>query len=362
MCKINGKKLCKIRKESGMSQAELARKVGVTTAAIQNYEYEKNSPSDANLDKICMILKINKGDIEIHDVGYNFLNQESKIVHNVRNKKGFVRYSTPYDTEKYVRSQCKENEETELKEVECALKNSFSIAGKKYILINPTFIHIPMWQRDTDMAKVQEIAQNFNEDKYDPVKVYTVNGKLFVADGAHRIIALIVNGEIKILVEVLSCNEHDAVLTFLGQQSARKTMTVSDTYRAGVEANIKEYLDFKHLFESENIQITTENNLLENPVGRIIPSASILRMVERDRENLLKSISTIKELDWSGSEKNPFTIRNFKVLKLIYANYGENIKDKLLSNCKGATFYESKVMPVKSNVELYDILSAEINK
>ena len=37
-------------------------------------------------------------------------------------------------------------------------------------------------------------------------------------------------------------------------------------------------------------------------------------------------------------------------------------KEKLLDNCKGAAFYESKVVPVKSNAELYDILSAVINK
>lgn len=80
-------------------------------------------------------------------------------------------------------------------------------------------IHILDWQRNTDMAAVQEIAQNFNEDKFDPIKVYIKNGKLVVVDGAHRIVAFVINRETKILVEILNCNEHEAILTFLSQQS-----------------------------------------------------------------------------------------------------------------------------------------------
>ena len=41
---------------------------------------------------------------------------------------------------------------------------------------------------------------------------------------------------------------------------------------------------------------------------------------------------------------------------------GEDVEDKLLKHCKGATFYESKVLPIKSNAELYDMLSESISK
>lgn len=139
--------------------------------------------------------------------------------------------------------------EHEIKEVQNALKNSFGIGLKKYILVSPKLLHIPVWQRNTDMAKATEIAENFNEDKFDPIKAYvTSTGILEVADGAHRAIAFIIKEELKILVEVLNCTENEAVLTFLGQQSGRKTMTISDTYRAGIKANIEEYINFKQLF------------------------------------------------------------------------------------------------------------------
>lgn len=266
-------------------------------------ESEINNPSDATVDKICLLLKINKNDIEVADVGYSFTQGVSRTVDYARRKKDFVRYSTPRQTEEFVQAHSNAGESMEVKEVDCALKNSFSIASKRYILINPTFIHIPNWQRDTDMAKVQEIAQNFNEDKFDPVKVYIKNGKLYVADGAHRIVAFVINGEIKMLVEVLNCSEYEAVLTFLGQQSARKAMTVADTYRAGVKANIREYIDFKNLFESYNIQIVTDDDKLENPIGKVAPSRTLLRMVRNNTDILELTIKTIKALNWDRKRK-----------------------------------------------------------
>lgn len=184
MCKINGKKLSEIRMEKGLSREELATKIGMSKSSIEKYETGAANPSDKVVDKICLLLKINKNDIEVADVGYSFIQGVSRTVDYTRRKKDFVRYSTPHQTEEFIQAHSNAGESMEIKEVDCALKNSFSIASKRYILINPTFIHIPDWQRDTDMAKVQEIAQNFNEDKYDPTKVYIENRKLYVA-GEH---------------------------------------------------------------------------------------------------------------------------------------------------------------------------------
>ena len=285
------------------------------------------------------------------------------MTEKIRKKKGFVRYSTPRQTEEFIQAHSKVGESIEVKEVDCALKNSFSIASKRYILINPTFIHIPDWQRDTDMAKVQEIAQYFNEDKFDPVKVYVRNGKLFVADGAHRVVAFVINGEIKMLVEVLNCSEYEAILTFLGQGTARKSMSVADTYRAGVKANIREYIEFKNLFESYNIQIVTDYNKLENPIGKVAPPRDLLRLAKNNKELLELIIKTIKALNWTGSEKSAFTLRMFQIFKKLFANYEKNtVIEGLLENCKGASYFENKIAPIKSNAEMYDILAKAICK
>ena len=361
MCKINGKKLKTIREREGLTLEDVAKVCGVSCSTISKYENGIHNPADATVDKICLLLKINKNEIEIADVGYSFTSGEGKLTEKIRRKKGFIRYSTPRQTEEFIQAHSNVCESIEIKEVDCALKNSFSIASKRYILINPAFVHIPDWQRDTDMAKVQEIAQNFNEDKFDPVKVYARNGKLFVADGAHRIVAFVINGEIKILVEVLGCSEYEAILTFLGQQSARKSMSVADTYRAGLKANIKEYTEFKNLFESYNIQIVTDDNKLENPIGKVAPSRDLLRMVKNNTELLELTIKTIRALNWTGSEKSAFTLRMFQIFKKLFANYEKNtVIEGLLENCKGASYFENKIAPVKSNAEMYDILAKAI--
>lgn len=361
MCKINGRKLKEIRESKGYTLQQVADRTGVTYSTISKYETGVITPKDETVNKICILLKVDKKEIEIADVGYSFMSGESKITNNIRKRKGFVRYSNPKETEKFIQEHTNTDKKSEEKEIKIAMKNSFGIAAKKYILINPTLIHVPNWQRDTDMAKVQEIAQNFNEDKFDPIKAYLDNGKLFVADGAHRIVAFVINEEAKILVEILNCSEYEAILTFLGQQSARKAMSIADTYRAGVKANIREYIDFKNLFENYNIQIVTDDNKLDNPIGKVAPSRTLLRMVKNDTETLENIIRIIKLLNWTGSEKSPFALRMFQVFKKLYANYGENmVDDELLMNCKGASYFENKIAPVKSNAEMYDILAKAI--
>ncbi|WP_270467122.1 helix-turn-helix domain-containing protein [Butyribacter intestini] len=371
MCKINGKKLEELRIERGLSRLELATKIGMSKSSIQKYEVGVANPSDKVADKICMILKINRGEIEMHDVGYNFMDQRSKTVDKYRLQKGFHRYSTPEETEKIITDACKENDEKIKSEIKSAFNVSVGIGDrKKYIQIDPTFVHVPTWQRDTDIAKAMEIAENFKEDKFDPIKGYiNTDGKLDIADGMHRIIALIFynkdkkdDEKLKAIIDVLNCNEIEAILTFLGQQSGRKTMSVADTYRAGVKANIKEYIDFKNLFEGYNIQITSEMHKLKNPIGVINPSGEALRLVERDRETLIKVLDLIIKLDWCGAKKNVFIIRNLKALQSLYATYGDEIEEKLLKNCKGAVYFESKISCITSKAELYDILSAEISK
>ena len=371
MCKINGKKLSEIRMERGLSRSDLANKIGMSKSSIVKYETGVANPSDKVADKICMILKVNRGEIEIHDVGYNFMDQRSKTVDKYRMQKDFHRYSTPEETEKMISNECKESDEKVKSELKSAFNMAVSIGNrKKYIQIDPTFVHAPEWQRDTDMAKAMEIAENFKEDKFDPIKGYVnSDGKLDIADGLHRIIALIIynkdkkdDEKLKAIIDVLNCNEIEAALTFLGQQSGRKPMTVKDTYRAAIKGNVPEYLEFRDIFTSENIQITAEKEKIDNPIGTITPSATALRWANREKEVFIKAIVLIKKLEWCRSEKNAFTLRNFSTIKKLYANYGDETETKLLEHCKGAVFYESKVIPVKSNAELYDILSAEINK
>lgn len=369
MCRINGLKLEMIRKAAKMSQKALAQELGVTASTINNYESGKSNPSDEVVDKLCMILKVHKDDIEIQNIGFNFLNAKSKSARKIESLKDVVRVMTPEETENWIESKRVLSETEEKEEVEVAMQYPQTVGNKKYIVVDARLIHIPEWQRDTKMSKCMGIAGEFNESKFDPIKVYVDNGKLYVADGAHRVIAFILYNEglekgiMKIIVEVLNCTKDEAILTFLSQAINRKPMTVEDMYRAGIKANLPEYVNLKYFCEERNIQITSEDNRLENPIGVIKPSRSILRYATNDKEMLSYSVRLIRALGWSGSSKNALTLRIFYVLKKLYAHYGEDaVKEKLTKYCKGATYYESIIYPIKSNGELYDLLERKMRR
>lgn len=55
-----GDTLKELRKKQGMSQKELASKVGITSRSIQNYESNSRHPKDVDiLNKLAMALKTN---------------------------------------------------------------------------------------------------------------------------------------------------------------------------------------------------------------------------------------------------------------------------------------------------------------
>lgn len=369
MCRINGKKLANFRTENGMTQAQLAKKLGMTASTIYNYESGKSTPSDEVVEKICMLLRINKDEVEIKNVDYDFKSGSNSIIDHARKVWKDNRHRTPVDTEEYIskRRKADETEEKEIVEIESKLEQPVSFAGKTYIQIKPVYIHVPNWQRNTDFAKAEVIARQYDPNKYDPVKVYRNNGKLYVSDGAHRVVAAVMRNELikkdlMIIVEILDCNEEEARKIFLYQKAGRKDMTVSDMYRAAIGNKEVDYMKLKEICESNNIQITAEENLIENPIGKLTPSRSALRLANANNNIMQTAIGLMKDLGWTGSQKNAFTMRNFHVLRKLLANYGSDVERQLLVNCKGAAFYEAKVAPVKSDAELYDILSSEINK
>ena len=65
-----GKNIKAIRKERKMTQKELARKTGLSLAAIQKYEAEKFRPKTEQLDKLAAALGVTIIDIIYHDGNY----------------------------------------------------------------------------------------------------------------------------------------------------------------------------------------------------------------------------------------------------------------------------------------------------
>lgn len=372
MCKLNGNKIRQFRVASGMSQKELAKMVGVTTGAINKYENGKAGADEKNLKSLCKALNVSEDDIKANE-NYNFLSSDTKLIDRLRKRKDFKNKYTPEETEIWITEHRTDAEDKVESTVKNMIKNAMGMGNKKYCLLNPTYIHCPDWQRNTDMTRSMEIAEHYDENKFDPVKIYIKGNKAYCADGMHRVIAAIIRNlnlsdsdKILILVEILDCTEHDARETFLYQEAGRKHMSVDDTYRAAIDNEDPIYLEFRKTFlEDFNIQIAADKKKLKNPLGEeISATVGLLRMTHRKNDVLRDTLDMLKKLNWTGSIKRVFLQRNFSAFANLFAIYGKDTVYTALVNqgCNKAKYYEDHVYNKTTVAEVSDELASMVNK
>ena len=245
--------------------------------------------------------------------------------------------------------------------------NQSTVGNKVYAVVAIKGLNIPVWQRNTDKEKCLEISQRYDENKYDPIKVYAFNGKLYVADGAHRLVAYIMRGEEYILVEIMDIEtEIEAAHTFLLQSLGRRKMSQNDMWRAAIKAGLVQYETLRKIAIKNKIQIKADLRVIKNPVG-IINSVSgkMLRIAHSDPEVLEKVFDLIKTLGWNASDVSPYKTYIMCTLRNMYANFSEReneLEKLMMENCMGATYFEEKVATVNTQSRLYDILMEDISK
>lgn len=372
MCKLNGNKIRQFRVASGMSQKELAEMVGVTPGAINKYEKGKAGADEKNLKSLCKALNVSEDDIKAN-ANYNFLSSDTKLIDRLRKRKDFKNKYTPEETEVWIAAHRTDIEDKVESTVKNMIKNAMGMGNKKYCLLNPTYIHCPDWQRSTDMTRSMEIAEHYDENKFDPVKIYIKENKAYCADGMHRVIAAIIRNlnlsdsdKILILVEILDCTEYDARETFLYQEAGRKHMSVDDTYRAAIDNEDPIYLEFRKTFTKDfGIQISADKEKIENPVGEEISvTRGLLRMSHGKNETLREILDTMINLNWTGSIKRVFLQRNFSALMRLFAIHGKDTVYTALKDqgCDKAEYYEKHIYNKTTIAEVFDELSSVVNK
>ena len=237
-----------------------------------------------------------------------------------------------------------------------------------YAVVKVCAINIPTWQRDTDRVKVTEIAEHYDENKYDPIKCYVFNGKLYVADGAHRLIAYTMMGTQYILIELLNIeSEKKAAETFLTQSLGRKAMSQNDMWRAAIEVGLTQYKMLRTICISHNVQIKADLMTLDNPVGVLNQvSRTLLRIAHRKPEKMNRIFDLISSLNWNGARySSPYRTNVISALEKLYARYEGNERDfeRLMKmHCKGAAYYEAKVATTNTLGRLFDVLVEDIER
>ena len=82
-----GNRIRKYREEIGISQKELAQKIGVSNGRVSNWEQGINRPDADMLAEICIVLNVSPSlllDVHIND---DFSDKERKVINAYRCKK-----------------------------------------------------------------------------------------------------------------------------------------------------------------------------------------------------------------------------------------------------------------------------------
>ena len=241
-------------------------------------------------------------------------------------------------------------------------KQNNHIGDKILMVLNPTYIHMPTWQRRTDIMRATEIGKHYNKNKWELPKVICTNHKLYCVDGKHRIYGAFIGGQDYISVEILDgITETEAIELFISQTRDRKKMTPVDIYPAAIQAKIPEYLTLKNLCNTHHVNVKGDY-CIENPIGEFTAITEGLKL-SKTPELLEDILQMIEELQWNGSETgNAYGAKIIRVMKMLYGYYAKHTKEMeniLLQHCKGSEYF-MKNMINRTQAGLFDLLSDTI--
>jgi transcriptional regulator with XRE-family HTH domain len=367
MCKLNAKKLVEYRNKANMTRSELARKTDVSLSSICKYEKGVLNSSDEVLERMADVLGVDKKELDLDTEKIATAVMEG---YRWESCKKIERRITPKESQAMIQALRKGDDNVAKDEAQRAMTkaNQNTVGDKVYAVVKVCAINIPTWQRDTDRVKVTEIAEHYDENKYDPIKCYVFNGKLYVADGAHRLIAYTMMGMKYILIELLNIeSEKKAAETFLTQSLGRKAMSQNDMWRAAIEVGLTQYKMLRTICISHNVQIKADLMTLDNPVGVLNQvSRTLLRIAHRKPEKMNRIFDLISSLNWNGARySSPYRTNVISALEKLYARYEGNERDfeRLMKmHCKGAAYYEAKVATTNTLGRLFDVLVEDIER
>ena len=245
-------------------------------------------------------------------------------------------------------------------------KRNGRMGDKIILVIPPYYLHNPEWQRETDLLRAREIGSSYNKNKWELPKVYLWNGKLYDADGTHRVLGAVIGGVPVIVVELMEIEEDEAIDLFLSQGKDRNNMKPRDYYNASIKANKPEYISFRDICHKHNVQVIGDDSL-NNPVGTF---TSILDGVRMDKQILDQILTLVNKLSWNGkgtSSLRPCSstygskvIRSIQKLYAYYEGNEKQMEKVLLSRCKGTEWF-IKNLSGEPQYRIFDFLNSIVS-
>lgn len=171
------------------------------------------------------------------------------------------------------------------------------------------------YQRTETFSKTkgEEIALNFIEEAYDPIKLNLRNGIFYCPAGQHRIYAHIKMGRQFITSELFSVPYEQEVHIYLSQDDNRSKLTPYDRYKAGLAARRWEDIQLHNICEKYNISISSQRN--GNNLSSISTAKKIIDVYGASGLEWICCI--LKDCNWTMDKKG-LDSRIFRALKNVY--------------------------------------------
>lgn len=227
--------------------------------------------------------------------------------------------------------------------------------GDKIILvINPLYIHIPSWQRNLTLSRARAIGDNYITPKWELPKAYCSNGKLYVADGMHRIYGAFLANIEAVTVEFMEISEIEAINIFLDQSADRQRMSPASMINAAIAGHKKEWTEMQQICHENGVNIKGDNEQIENAVGTLTVISDAVNMCRLMPYRFDEILKLIKELQWGEGAYGAKIIRNINMLFTYHGT--ERTKNTLLLKCKGREYFKNNII-TQSQYAIFDSLS-----
>lgn len=226
-------------------------------------------------------------------------------------------------------------------------KRLFNIAsqnkvGNKIIANVPLYlIYIDDTYQRTETfskSKANEIALNFIEAAYDPVKLNYREGRFYCPAGQHRIYAHILMKKETIGAELFKGTRNDEINIFLTQDDNRSKLTPYDRYKAGLACGKMEDEILHEVCANYGVSVGAKANAEEAKLGSVTTAKGIIQ--QYGKNGLVWIFEVIEHANWKRLPR-AFDSRTFRALKRVYSVYGNSeIATKRLVQ------YMSKTAPI----------------
>lgn len=195
---------------------------------------------------------------------------------------------------------------------------------------------VSLYQRATDIKRVNEIAKNFDERIANEPKVSFRDGKYFVFDGQHTLLARVKRNKgnhLPVLCKVyFDLSAEEEAKLFAAQTGISSRLKSGERLRAKAFSNDKVSLDFIEANESLGINVSLSNSKGEYRIRCV--SAAFKEFQKVGTENYCEAMKIICEA-WDGKPSSFYVPVIVGICRFVNLYEGYYKHDKLVRDLMG---------------------------